>query len=76
MSFIKRHVEFAALAIALVGAGGGAAWMFAPTPDEVAVRAALDHYLQGHATGDGVQDVRNRRPRREGRSDDRLRPVS
>jgi len=54
MSFIKRHVEFAALAIALVGAGGGAAWMFAPTPDEVAVRAALDHYLQGHATGDGA----------------------
>ena len=54
MSFIKRHVEFAALAIALVGAGGGTAWMFAPTPDEVAVRGALDHYLQGHATGDGA----------------------
>jgi len=28
--------------------------MFAPTPDEVAVRAALDHYIQGHATGDGA----------------------
>ena len=28
--------------------------MFAPTPDEVAVRAALDHYIQGHATGDAA----------------------
>jgi hypothetical protein len=54
MSFSRRHVGFTALAIALVGAGGGAAWMFAPTPDEVAVRAALDHYIQGHATGDGA----------------------
>ena len=53
MSFIRRHVGYAALAIAIVG-GGGAAWMFAPTPDEIAVRAALDHYLQGHATGDGA----------------------
>jgi len=54
MSFIRRHVGFAALATALLGGGGGAAWMFAPTPDEVAVRAALDHYIQGHATGDGA----------------------
>lgn len=54
MSFIQRHVGFTALAIALVAAGGGAAWMFAPTPDEVAVRAARDHYIQGHATGDGA----------------------
>ena len=28
--------------------------MSAPTPDEVAVRAALEHYIQGHATGDGA----------------------
>ena len=28
--------------------------MSAPTPDEVAVRAALQHYIQGHATGDGA----------------------
>ena len=54
MSFIRRHVGFTTLAVALVGGGGGSAWMFAPTPDEVAVRAALDHYIQGHATGDGA----------------------
>ena len=54
MSFIRRHAAYTALAIALVGGGGGAAWMLAPTPDEVAVRAALDHYIQGHATGDGA----------------------
>ena len=28
--------------------------MSAPTADEVAVRAALQHYVQGHATGDGA----------------------
>ena len=28
--------------------------MSAPTPDEVAVRTALEHYIQGHATGDGA----------------------
>ncbi len=54
MSFIRRHAVYTAIAIVLVGGGGGAAWMFAPTPEEVAVRAALDHYIQGHATGDGA----------------------
>ena len=28
--------------------------MSAPTADEAAVRAALQHYIQGHATGDGA----------------------
>jgi hypothetical protein len=54
MSFVRRHAGYTTLAIALVGGGGGGAWMFAPTPDEVAVRAALEHYIQGHATGDGA----------------------
>ena len=30
------------------------AWMSVPTPDEAAVRTTLEHYLQGHATGDGA----------------------
>lgn len=33
---------------------GAAAMPAAQNPDEAAVRAALDHYLQGHATGDGA----------------------
>jgi hypothetical protein len=47
----SRRVLFAAIA-AVVAASG--AWMSALTPDEVAVRATLQHYIQGHATGDGA----------------------
>ena len=49
MTLIPRYVRYAALA-AVLGAGG--AWMSAPTADEAAVRATLEHYIQGHATGD------------------------
>ena len=45
-----RYARYALLAAALIGVG---AWASAPSPDEVAVRAALEHYIQGHATGDG-----------------------
>ena len=51
MSYRLRHIRYPALAAVLVA---GTAWMFAPTPDEVAVRATLEHYIQGHATGDGA----------------------
>lgn len=51
MPSLTVHVRYVALATALVAGG---AWMFVPTPDEVAVRAALEHYVQGHATGDGA----------------------
>ena len=47
----SRRVLYAALAAAVVAGG---AWMSAPTPDEVAVQATLQHYIQGHATGDGA----------------------
>ena len=47
----SRRVLYAALAAAVVAGG---AWMSAPTPDELAVRATLQHYIQGHATGDGA----------------------
>jgi hypothetical protein len=47
----SRRVLYAVLAAAVVAGG---AWMSAPTPDEVAVRATLQHYIQGHATGDGA----------------------
>ena len=40
----SRRVLCAAVAAALFAGG---AWMSAPTPDEVAVRAALEHYIQG-----------------------------
>jgi hypothetical protein len=50
MTSRSRHARYALLAAALIGAG---AWASAPSPDEVAVRAALEHYIQGHATGDG-----------------------
>ena len=49
--FSSRRLKYAALAV-MAFAGG--AWAFAPTPDEAAVRAALEHYVQGHATGDGA----------------------
>ena len=49
MPSLLRSGRYAALA-ALVAAAG--AWMSAPSEDEAAVRAALQHYIQGHATGD------------------------
>ena len=49
MSSIPRHTRYVALAAAVIAAG---AWALAPSEDEVAVRAALQHYIQGHATGD------------------------
>ena len=51
MRILPSYVRHAALGVSLLAAG---AWMFAPTPDEVAVRATLEHYIQGHATGDGA----------------------
>ena len=51
MRILASYVRHAALGVSLLAAG---AWMFAPTPDEVAVRATLEHYIQGHATGDGA----------------------
>jgi len=45
-----RYARYALVAAALIGVS---AWASAPSPDEVAVRAALEHYIQGHATGDG-----------------------
>ena len=51
MRILPSDVRHAALGVLLLAAG---AWMFAPTPDEVAVRATLEHYIQGHATGDGA----------------------
>jgi hypothetical protein len=48
MSPVPRYVRYAALAAAL---GAGSAWMAAPTADEAAVRATLEHYIHGHATG-------------------------
>src|SRR3954466_15103204 len=47
----SRRMLCGAVAAALFAGG---AWMAAPTPDEVAVRATLQHYIQGHATGDGA----------------------
>ena len=47
--FASQAVRGAAVAAAVVAGG---AWMSAPTADEAAVRATLDHYIQGHATGD------------------------
>ena len=52
--FSTRFARMAALAAALVAAAAGGAWMTAPSADEAAVRAALEHYIQGHATGDGA----------------------
>jgi hypothetical protein len=49
--FSTRSVRYVALAATVVAGG---AWMSAPTADEAAVRAALQHYIQGHATGDGA----------------------
>ena len=49
MTPVPRYIRYAVLAAAL---GAGGAWMSAPTADEAAVRATLEHYIQGHATGD------------------------
>jgi len=51
MTLVPRFVRYAALAAAL---GAGGAWTSAPTADEAAVRATLEHYIQGHATGDAA----------------------
>ena len=51
MSSLSRSVRYAALAAVLLAGG---AWVSAPTADEAAVRAVLEHYIQGHATGDGA----------------------
>ena len=51
MAILPSYLRHAALGLTLLAAG---AWMFAPTPDELAVRATLEHYIQGHATGDGA----------------------
>lgn len=49
MKTFARILGASALAAALVAAPAAA-----QTDDEAAVRAAVDHYLQGHATGDGA----------------------
>ena len=49
MLSLLRSGRYAALAAVVAAAG---AWMSAPSEDEAAVRAALQHYIQGHATGD------------------------
>jgi hypothetical protein len=46
-----RLTALAALGAVFLACG---AWMVAPTPDEVAVRTTLQHYIKGHATGDGA----------------------
>jgi Putative lumazine-binding len=53
-AFSNRYARTAALGAVLVAAVAGGAWVAAPTADEAAVRAALQHYIQGHATGDGA----------------------
>jgi putative lumazine-binding protein len=42
------------LTIVLVVLAGSLAWATRGSEEEAAVRAALEHYLQGHATGDGA----------------------
>lgn len=50
---MKRSISMTAMALVFALASASA---FAQSDDmeEAAVRAALDHYLQGHATGDGA----------------------
>jgi hypothetical protein len=43
-----------ALALALTMGAAGAASLATQSSEEAAVRRALDHYLQAHATGDGA----------------------
>jgi hypothetical protein len=40
--------------LGLAGASAGAATLSTQSSEEAAVRRALDHYLQAHATGDGA----------------------
>ena len=49
MTMLSRYARHVVLGSILLAAG---AWVVAPTPDELAVRATLEHYIQGHATGD------------------------
>lgn len=51
MLSLVRYGRYAALAATLIAGG---AWMSAPSEDEAAVRATLQHYIQGHATGDAA----------------------
>jgi hypothetical protein len=51
MPSLVRYGRYAAVAAALIAGG---AWMSAPSEDESAVRAVLQHYIQGHATGDAA----------------------
>jgi len=47
---MQRFLTAGALALAALTI----AWTGQPQDEEAAVRQALDHYLQGHATGDGA----------------------
>jgi hypothetical protein len=51
-----KHTLFATIAFSLMVAAPASAQAPAPAPnpEDAAVRQALDHYLQGHATGDGA----------------------
>ncbi len=51
---MKRSTRMLLAAVALFAAGVLARQLRARQADEAGVRAALEHYLQGHATGDGT----------------------
>ena len=52
---MRGHHGWVALGVLCVGlAGTGAAAQDAAQLEEAGVRAALEHYMQGHATGDGA----------------------
>lgn len=51
---MSHRVSAAAAAAVLLGASTLAWSLTTPAGDEEAVRATLEHYLQGHATGDGA----------------------
>jgi len=53
-SVASPRARLTALGAIVVSVLVASAWIAAPTPDEVAVRAVLQHYIQGHATGDGA----------------------
>lgn len=46
-----RAISLVAGAVTLVALTGAARAVTRPDPEEAAVRAAVEHYLQGHATG-------------------------
>jgi hypothetical protein len=50
---IRTMIGGAAVAAAALALGGWVSAERAERADEAAVRATLEHYLQGHATGDG-----------------------